>query len=83
MLMPTKDEIKEKLELLLKKDISREEISNWAMSYIINDEIIQNFNDLLWDYLVDISFIGEMIAPNTYLYDDDKVLSLYNSFECI
>ena len=78
MLMPTKDEIKEKLELLLKKDIS-----NWAMSYIINDEIIQNFNDLLWDYLVDISFIGEMIAPNTYLYDDDKVLSLYNSFECI
>ncbi len=83
MLMPTKDEIKEKLELLLKKDISREEISDWAGSYITNDEIIQNFNDLLWDYIVDISFIGEMIAPNTYLYDDDKVLSLYNSLECI
>ena len=83
MLMPTKDEIKEKLELLLKKDISREEISDWAGSYITNDEIIQNFNDLLWDYIVEISFIGEMIAPNTYLYDDDKVLSLYNSLECI
>ncbi len=83
MLMPTKDEIKEKLELLLKKDISREEISDWAMAYIIDDEKIQNFNDLLWDYIVDISFIGEMIAPNTYLYDDDKVMSLYNSLECI
>lgn len=41
MKQPTKHTIIEKMEGLLLKKLSREDISEWAMDYIRNDEMVE------------------------------------------
>lgn len=68
MEQPTKIEIDNKLNELIEERILREDISEWALYYIRNDENIEIVDLNAWRYLVAISNVDEMISPNNYLY---------------
>lgn len=68
MEQPTKIEINNKLNELIEEKILREDISEWALYYIRNDENIEIVDLNAWRYLVAISNVDEMISPNNYLY---------------
>lgn len=81
MKQPTKQEITSKLNDVIMGQISREDVSGWAMEYIRNDGnvYIEDLNS--WHYLVAISKIDEMLSPNKYLYDEcdiSKFIKEYN-----
>jgi hypothetical protein len=68
MEQPTKIEIDNKLNELIEEKILREDISEWALYYIRNDENIEIVDLNAWRYLVAISNVDEMISPTNYLY---------------
>lgn len=78
---PTKQEITSKLNDVIMGQISREDVSKWAMEYIRNDGNVYIEDLNLWHYLVAISKIDEMLSPNEYLYDEcdiSKFIEEYN-----
>ncbi len=74
MKQPSKQEIISKLKKVLSEEISREEVSNWAIRYINNDELeIDDYTT--WELLKDIGGIDIMESMNTYLYSDEDINS--------
>ena len=76
MQQPTKTQIFKKINLILDGKGSREEVCEWAFSYLSKDNIIAVSDIDAWHFLVAISNIDEMVAPDTYLYsiEDIKVI---------
>lgn len=72
MKQPTKQEIISKLQKVLSGELTREEVSNWAMQYIDNDELeIDDFT--AWEFLKEIGGIDVIEAPDVYLYGDEDI----------
>ncbi len=81
MIQPRKDEITNKLKKVINNEITREEVGTWAYDFISNDENVE-VNDLeAWHYLVSISVIDIMIAPNKYLYSIEDIEAWIESDE--
>lgn len=80
MNQPTKDTINEKIEQFLLKRMTREDISEWAMNFIRNDEEIEITDIDAWHFLVAISNIDEMISTDEYLYDKGDIRELVNKY---
>ena len=83
MKQPTKEEITKMVKMVLDGSRRREDICEWAVDFIRNDEKI-NIDDLkAWHYLVEISNIDEMIAPEDYLFNEDDIESIVNKYSAI
>ena len=80
MNQPTKKEITKKVELVLSGKLTREELYQWANEFIRNDDSIC-INDIdAWHYLVEISNLDEMIAPEEYLFNEDDIRSIVGKY---
>ncbi|OLA29870.1 MAG: hypothetical protein BHW30_05555 [Firmicutes bacterium CAG_194_44_15] len=80
MKQPTREEITQKVEKVLKGQLTREEICIWAVNYIRNDEQICIDDLEAWHYLVEISNIDEMIEPNKYLFHEDDIQAMVKKY---
>lgn len=80
MNQPTREEITQKLKLVLDGKLTREAICIWAVGYIRNDEQVC-INDLgAWHYLVAISNIDEKIGPDDYLFQEDDIWAIVQKY---
>ena len=73
MIQPQKDEITNKLNKFINNEITREEIARWASEFIVNDDNVEVTNIEAWRYLVKVSAISEMIAPEEYFYSLEDI----------
>jgi hypothetical protein len=72
MNQPSKQEMVSKLQKILSGELTREEVSTWAMLYIDNDELeIDDF--AAWEFLKEIGGIDVIEAPDVYLYGDEDI----------
>jgi len=77
---PTLEEIINKLKQVLDGKISREEVSDWAMGYLNNDELkVNNLNS--WELLKVVGSIDLFLAPDEYMYDENDIKSWINEYE--
>jgi hypothetical protein len=72
MMQPSKEEIIQKLNGIVDDNISREQVSNWAMDYINNDEI-HVADTKAWDLLMKVGSVELMNNPKEYLYSVDDI----------
>ena len=80
MKQPTIEEITKKIVKVLDESISREEVSEWAIDYIRNDDKVEIDNIKSWHYLVEISNIDEMIEPDVYLFDEKDIRNIMKKY---
>ncbi|MBP3414175.1 MAG: hypothetical protein J6L81_03125 [Clostridia bacterium] len=80
MNQPTKEDITQKIKLLFAGELTREDICNWASAYIVNDDRILVQNIDAWHYLVAISNIDEMISAKDYLFSDEDIQNIMNTY---
>ncbi len=80
MKQPTREEITQKIQLVLNEKITRESVYEWAQNYIRNDDIIELEDIDAWYYLIAISNIDEMIAPNDYLFDKEDIQNIMKEY---
>lgn len=73
MIQPTIEEINNKLKKVIDNEITRVEVGNWALDFILNDDNVEIRNIKAWHYLVSISSIDEMITSNEYLYSIEDI----------
>jgi hypothetical protein len=66
--IPSRDDLKCKLERLCSGDESREKISAWAMS-IIDDDSIRISDPIVWDVLESLGAVDLPSTDRAYLYD--------------
>ena len=73
MQQPKADEITNKLNEVIVQKTTREEVGQWALEFIVNDDNLE-INDIkAWHYLVTVSSVDEMIAPDEYLYSIEDI----------
>lgn len=73
MTQPKIDEITNKLKGIVDHEMTREEVGQWALEFIANDDNVE-INDIkAWRYLVTVSSVDEMTAPDEYLYSIDDI----------
>lgn len=69
MKQPTKDEILKKLEMILFQVSTREEIADWAMGHIKDDNLeITDF--YAWELLKTVGGVDIAEGPGQYLYSN-------------
>ncbi|MGL5149650.1 MAG: hypothetical protein ACRC7N_03640 [Clostridium sp.] len=73
MIQPRKDEITNKLKKIIDNKITREDVGRWALEFIRNDDNFEVQDVKAWHYLVAVSGIDEMIAPDEYLYSIEDI----------
>lgn len=73
MQQPKAVEITNKLNKVIDQKTTREEVRQWALEFIMNDDNLE-INDIkAWHYLVTVSSVDEMIAPDEYLYSIEDI----------
>lgn len=80
MNQPTKEEITQKINMILDGSLTRESVCEWAVDYIRNDERICIDDLEAWHYLVEISNIDELIGPNNYLFHEDDIQCIVKKY---
>lgn len=80
MKQPTIEEITKKIVKVLDESISREEVSEWAIDYIRNDDKVEIDDIKAWHYLVEISNIDEMIEPDVFLFDEKDIRNIMEKY---
>lgn len=73
MIQPTIEEINNKLKKVIDNEITRVEVGNWTLDFILNDDNVEIRNIKAWHYLVSVSSIDEMITSNEYLYSIEEI----------
>ncbi|WP_163539240.1 DNA-binding protein [Gracilibacillus sp. YIM 98692] len=69
---PNMKEVIEMLEKVLSGDLKREEISEWAESYVMADEPKVDDKNV-WEMLQIISGIDILDSPKTYLHNEEDI----------
>lgn len=80
MKQPTREEITQKIEKVLDGSLTREAVYMWAMDYIVNDDLIDVDDLKAWHYLVAVSNIDEMIAPDKYLFCEEDIQAIVKKY---
>lgn len=62
-----------KLRLVLNGDLSREEVSDWASSYVMADSPTID-DEMVWDLLKIVSGIDLLDSPMSYLYSEKDII---------
>lgn len=69
---PTKEEIINKLKLILQGKLSREEVADWASEYVMQDE--PNISDeTVWELLQVVSGVDLQDSPDEYLHVEQDI----------
>lgn len=69
---PTKEEIINKLKLILQEKLSREEVADWASVYVMQDE--PNISDeTVWELLKVVSGVDLLDSPDEYLHVEQDI----------
>ncbi|MBB6451659.1 hypothetical protein HNQ94_000080 [Salirhabdus euzebyi] len=69
---PNMSEIIKRLEKVLSGELKREDISDWASLYVMDDE--PNVDDEnVWEMLKIMSGIDILDSPTTYLYNQEDI----------
>jgi len=72
LLQPTKEQIINELEKVMREESSREEVVDWAMNFIDCDEMeITDF--VAWDFLKVVGGLDMIASPDEYLYSHDDI----------
>lgn len=72
MKQPSIEEIIRKLKKVLMGELTREQVTNWAMFFIDNDELeISDFS--AWEFLKDVGGLDVIEAPDIYLYSFEDI----------
>lgn len=72
MAQPSLQNIIGKLHDILNHRLTREQVADWAMAFIKNDEVdIKDFN--AWELLKQVGAIDIMESPNNYLYSVEDI----------
>ena len=77
---PTLIEIIDKLRLVLANELSREELYDWAATFVMADDPIIN-DEEVWEALIIISNIDAVESPTSYLYKEEDLKSWIKQFE--
>ena len=80
MKQPTIEEISKKIVKVLDGVILREEVCEWAIDFIRNDDKVEIDDIKSWHYLVEISNIDEMIEPDVYLFDNNDIRDIMKKY---
>ena len=80
MFQPTKNEITQKVNLVFEGKLTREDVNEWAWTYIINEDTIDIVDIDAWHYLMAISDIDEMIPPGVYLFDEEDIRNIMREY---
>lgn len=80
MKQPTTEEITKKIKNIMDESISREEVCEWAINYIRNDDQIEIVDVKAWHYLVEISNMDEMIKPDIYLFNEEDIRNIMKKY---
>ncbi|XOQ16266.1 MAG: DNA-binding protein [Shouchella clausii] len=76
---PTKKQIINKLELVLKNQLTREEVADWASEYVMKEKY--DVSDLkVWDMLMTVSGLDLQDSPGEYLHNDEDILDWIKEF---
>lgn len=72
MEQPTKEQIINKLKLILQGKLSREEVADWASEYVMQDE--PNISDeTVWELLLVVSGVDLQDSPDEYLHVEQDI----------
>jgi len=79
MKQPTKEEIINKLKMILQGKLTREEVADWASKYVIQDE--PNISDeTVWELLQIVSGIDLKDSPDEYLHVEQDIIDWINKY---
>ncbi len=73
MTQPSREEITERLKKVLTHELSREAVGEWAQELLARDEQVEITDLEAWHYLVTVSGIDLMTAPEEYLYAPEDI----------
>lgn len=72
MKQPKKEEVIKELEKILLQESKREEIADWAMEFIEDDDLeITDFN--AWELLKTAGGVDVIKSPEEYLYSHEDI----------
>lgn len=72
MLQPSKEEIINKLEKVLREESTREEVVDWAIHFIESDEL-EIVDSFAWEFLKIVGGLDMIEFPDVYLYSVDDI----------
>lgn len=73
MVQPTKKDIENKINKLIEKTITREEVTKWATNYVDNEDVIGIDNLEDWNLLISICAVDLLVQPDEYLYSIEDI----------
>ncbi|MBQ8941906.1 MAG: DNA-binding protein [Firmicutes bacterium] len=73
MKQPTISEITKQIQRYINGELSRENVSDWAYTYIKNDKLIEEFDSKAWDYLMTVYGMDLLVSPNVYLHSLNEI----------
>lgn len=74
LIQPTKEQIANKLEKVLREESTREEVVDWALHFITCDDLeIVDF--AAWRFLKVVGGLDLLASPNDYLYSFEDIKS--------
>ncbi|WP_369690842.1 DNA-binding protein [Parageobacillus toebii] len=77
MRQPTKEEIIDKLKMILQGKPTREKVADWASEYVMQDE--PNISDeTVWGILQIVSGIDLKDSPDEYLHVEQDIIDWIN-----
>jgi hypothetical protein len=79
MRQPTREEIIDKLKMILLGKLTREEVADWASEYVMQDE--PNIPDeTVWELLQIISGVDLKDSPDEYLHVEQDIIDWINKY---
>ena len=81
MKQPTKAEITTKIEAVLSKNMTREELGDWANDLIMHYDNEMKIEDWdAWEYLKEVGYFDIKDTPDTYLFSEDELMQLVKRY---
>lgn len=79
MRQPTREEIIDKLKMILLGKLTREEVADWASEYVMQDE--PNISDeTVWELLQIVSGVDLKDSPDEYLHVEQDIIDWINKY---
>jgi hypothetical protein len=79
MRQPTREEIIDKLKMILLGKLTREEVADWASEYVMQDE--PNISDeTIWKLLKIVSGVDLKDSPDEYLHVEQDIIDWINKY---
>ncbi|WP_346243230.1 hypothetical protein MKZ19_11405 [Shouchella clausii] len=76
---PTKNEIINKLKLVLQNKLTKEEVADWASKYVMTyDHLVTDL--AVFKFLIVVSGLDTLESPGEYMYDDSDIKDWINKY---